>query len=1385
MSDEYPTLGSELPEGFIIDEPSYGTDVPEGFVVESPDVPEGFVIEEPEDEGFFNFSKLGDAFTSGAQLAGTGLAQAVGGLISNREEASPFMEKVESYLPGLRQVIDNTPIFGPGASLLLPSGEGTGTSYGRSLYGAAEDYAQDVRREANINPNSVAGYTQDLLPGVTNTLLATAAPTVGVPLLLGGINYGQNVGRNLADGAEADRARAGASIGSTATALTSTFALPFYQRGGSVVGSALGAGAAEGLTGALEERAQIAGEEYATGRTYSPREVVDRVSRSALLQGLSAGGAAGVRQAGYKLSSRLNKLPDGVDTDVYQQMSDLSEVRAAPRDTSNLFKKPEPIHTELRRVLDLDSNVTDSAANIPQRSGIKLDSTTPRPIPSEGIDTSAVKPEVSKVDRQLIQAQKELQAHTEQKAALAQRVKNEFSRDVEFVDASGEVKTARVVDPIKATPEKIESISNEFTTDLMQESSRAQWDMLADPNTKLTNPDGSLVDALMDPIKEFAQQFRPVKGAKISDPVGAQKFFQSEGAVTSFMPQVLKDVVGGIREGIIFPKTIAGKFKEFLPTFETARLREEAADRNVSEVSKRLMPYFDVVGAGGKSAAKVNKVLEMGRLHSIEGGRETGTRFVMSRENLAQLKIGGERLNPREIRAVMSAREGLDYSFDLLGDSYRRAITEDTSLSPVQKQEQLGKLEGHLQQLYAENYVPLGRQGEYFVTVRDRDGNPAEFLLARSKAEANKMTHKLAKKYPQKEGYSLPERGRFQDADEIGGQLPANLSARLGELDPEAIQGLIKTEQANGRSYPGFQKHLLRARGVPGYSKDFGSSIADYVMNLSRHAAKVEYKGKFKNALEQIDANKQPKLRAYAEKYQNYLNSAKGEWGAARQFLAFNYLGFNLKSAGLNATQSITTTYPLISKYSKGAEYIYGKAWKKSADYIANKNGFAKKNPELSAAIDDAISSGVATAKQLQEMAGYRNSVDGAKSQLQTLSDMSMAVFSTVEQGNRIHAFISGWEAWAGAKKRLKGEALEEFNQRWGKDRKGFAANFVDESQFIYSKTNRPQIARGKVGSLAFTFRTFSGNWIRLLRDNFNWENKQVATRLLATIGAMGGLGALPGYSLLQNIGIAMGNDPKSAIREGVEAASDSELYQSLPEAIKDKLPKNYNVADMLLYGAPILAGYNFSGALSVLQLPDNEQSGWAAASRFMAGAAGDIPARAARAFDRFKTWPGSQTEGIQRALEAVMPEFARNANVASRWYLEEEYTGPRSDALISRPPSLGETIGKGVGFTPTSLALKSEEFQIRKIAKDAYAAAREGVYRSFAKAITDNDPKLWDRMMSEVEQHNLEHPTKPIRLTKKKIMEYLKDPKERAMKYTPKDIRGEVAEKLRRLERD
>lgn len=750
-----------------------------------------------------------------------------------------------------------------------------------------------------------------------------------------------------------------------------------------------------------------------------------------------------------------------------------------------------------------------------------------------------------------------------------------------------------------------------------------------------------------------------------------------------------------------FEETIAKRIPLYKDVVNTSYELEEQKHTNKAELSRNAQPYFLL-----NDKKRVHQFLAAQRIAQSQGKH--------LREDTESLRAKG--WSDQEIQALRSVRDTMNKAADKIREGLLANIPKGSQDNIIQYKKAVDTLID--QHFKSALYVPFSRRGKYYVYAPDykneATGDTGYFSLHESRREARREEVRLIKQGLKVEnGEMRPDNlreGKTIDGDEKRGtsldvftDLDPEVIAKLADVDSDASLALSEITGgalagAKGNKARGFNKHLMKAKLTAGYSEDMERNIAEYLTSLSNwHAVKLS-NPKYNAAIDKLSAAGKTKLAERARWRKNYMQTRKGEMQGYRRFLGLYYLTRPL-SALVNGTQSVTTTQPAIAEHDGyiKAWGTYSKAMANTASYLTNKEHFAK-NKELNGLLKKFSDSGLLDDQNTKELSGRAAGKVRGKAGV-SIEDMLMAGFSAAESLNRHHAFFAGYDI---AKRNgLKGEELEQFTK-----------DFIRKTQFDYTKANRPEMATGKLGAPALTFRLFQGNYARFLIDRMSKAKGgdlkafQALAASLMHMGALGGVAAFPGAREVLKAFEAEGEDPKQYIR---------------------KLPMSESWQDFLLYGGPGAFGYNVSGSIAFGDLaPDIEQGLGAAIIRIVGGVPLDIPQRVGKA-----AWQWLDQDNPDLAIETIAPPAMRALLQTVRWNREASKSlDPRQRGYRTstsqyvageKEPSLEELIWKALGGTPTRLSKEYERLHSERLLVENYRD-NEGYNSKIASAIIKGD---------------------------------------------------------------
>lgn len=673
-------------------------------------------------------------------------------------------------------------------------------------------------------------------------------------------------------------------------------------------------------------------------------------------------------------------------------------------------------------------------------------------------------------------------------------------------------------------------------------------------------------------------------------------------------------------------------------------------------------------------------------------------------------------------------------------------------------------------ELMAEGYAPLSRFGRYTVDVVDASGERQYFGMFETMREANQMRMRMASAFPgaivtsgtmSQEAYKLFQGITPESLEMFGNML--GLSAEGSDAQDKAFQEYLKLAKNNHSSL----KRLIHRKGIAGYSEDVGRVLASFVYSNARQGAGALNAGTMETAINNIP-KEQGELRDVAVGLQGYIRDPQEEGQAVRGMLFAQYLGGSLASAFVNTTQPFTVTLPWLSQFGgmRAAGTQMGRALKDMGT-----KGF-RYEADLAAALHHAEDDGVVSPQEIHQLmaqargAGTLRTGDGTR-----LGDARATAanhwerakvawgqpFALAEQFNRRSTFIAAY--------RLAKEK--------GMDRPAeFARRAVLETQFLYSKANKPKWGRGAVGGTLMTFKTYSISYLELMQRTWNagepGSPERAAGRravgwAVAMLMLMGGAGGLPFMEDLEDLIDGVGQ------LMGYNLSTKQWRKQVLRDALGKELATFMEQGVSGLPGAPI----DVSGRLGMgnlipgtglfLTKPNRERD-----LLEVAGPAGDLVARG------FGAARKALTGDMGGAALEVAPTAVRNAAKGIDMATSGIYKDTKGYKVIDT--TLDEAIAKAIGFQPRSVAEVQESNSFMQRSKSFYVQTSSDIKAQWAQALFEKDEAALGRVRERLADWNRDNPEQPIVVKMpdvwKRVREMGKDRSQRIADTAPKALR-------------
>lgn len=676
-------------------------------------------------------------------------------------------------------------------------------------------------------------------------------------------------------------------------------------------------------------------------------------------------------------------------------------------------------------------------------------------------------------------------------------------------------------------------------------------------------------------------------------------------------------------------------------------------------------------------------------------------------------------------------------------------------------------------ELMRNGYAPLSRFGKYTVDVVDAEGERQYFGMFETMREANEMAAKMRAEFAgakvtqgtmSAEAYKLFA-GITPESMELFGNM-LGLDSEGNEAKDKAFQTYLALAKNNHSAL----KRLIHRKGIAGYSEDVGRVLASFIYSNARQAAGGLNVGTMENAVQGIPKG-EGELKDVAMGLRSYIQDPQEEGQAIRGMLFAQYLGGSIASAMVNMTQPFTVTMPWLSQYTGMAKA--GQQLSRAIKDMATKGKQYEKG--LAEALKHAEDDGVVSPQEIHQLmaqargAGALRVGDGTKlgdarakaaNQWERVKVAWGQPFALAEQVNRRSTFIAAYRT-----------AVEQKIPNPAE----FARTAVLETQFVYSKANKPNWARGAIGGTLFTFKTYSVSYLELMQRMWNAgepgsdarkAGRRAVGWALAMLMLTAGAGGLPfmedAEDLIDGAGQMMGYNVSTA--------------QWRQELMREVLGNE--LADFMEHGLSGLPGapIDVSGRLGMGNLIPGTglfltKQGRERDLLEVVGPAGDLIGRG------FTGAKKALTGDLAGAALEISPLAVRNAAKGADMAASGIYKDTKGYKVIDT--TLDEAIAKAIGFQPRAVAQVQEANSFMQRTKSFYVQTSGEIKSQWAQALFNKDDAALERVRERLNNWNENNPEQRITVKMpdiwKRVREMGKDRTERIADTAPKALRQQM----------
>jgi hypothetical protein len=342
----------------------------------------------------------------------------------------------------------------------------------------------------------------------------------------------------------------------------------------------------------------------------------------------------------------------------------------------------------------------------------------------------------------------------------------------------------------------------------------------------------------------------------------------------------------------------------------------------------------------------------------------------------------------------------------------------------------------------------------------------------------------------------------------------------------------------------------------------------------------------------------------------------------------------------------------------------------------------------------------------------------------------------------------------------------DEIRKAGATDRYTFAKQAVVETQFEYSKVNRPNWARGAVGATLFTFKTFMINYMEFLKRLPSREKALAVGVLFLLSGMSGAPGTDDLDDLIDSIGQKLGYNwnNKAGRHAWLMEAFGKDATNFIERGVSSFLP--IDVSARLGMG-------NIIPGTGILKKSEADKSRDVA--EFF-GPAGSLAKGAFSVFDDVGTG-----KNFGELVRPVMPKAYNDAYQAMDVWQTGYYRDSKGRKVVAAD-SL-DAFAKLTGFQPNAVAEpRRVEFMLAQSA-NMVRVMRADIHELWSRGIAEGDREKVQAAQDMLRTWNEKNRETPIRANLQSIQQRVRAMRmssaERLVKATPKEMRGMVSANL------
>jgi hypothetical protein len=537
------------------------------------------------------------------------------------------------------------------------------------------------------------------------------------------------------------------------------------------------------------------------------------------------------------------------------------------------------------------------------------------------------------------------------------------------------------------------------------------------------------------------------------------------------------------------------------------QVKGEDVAKRMQALPREQLALMDRVLQGEWKNGAHTTLLEQLSEDPIRWQHQPGEAF---RNYLEQLGVNTETEDGERLaQLVLDYKNAIQTQLDSLEQALTEQLADKYANRPLELRGELAKLDAVMSRIRGVPLYPQGRFGDYVVLVKkrvfDEQRLRMKWVVARQQhfesEEARRLAYEKLKAASDKDENLKVVTKNLEPYTSRAIGLPSDLLeqvAATGEFAEDQIEQLadLMTPLRYERLAKKYDAIISQ---VAGAEEDPIRNFTNFIWHNGNYTWKTRMRKEFERALREqssqiralerrrstnpqeiqliadlVDTRRRHK--AIMQKTKDYLLTPPPEWQTARTWVTLAYLGYNVKTAALNATTQINTWAALTTEYGEVAgNKIYAGALRQAAGLWTletradgAEGAEQKRLMELRNLVNMAVQDGVVDQSYAYFLAGQANGFDMARAfkrspggkAARVVLEAGMWPFRMIEKANRWVTLIAFYEAERG-----KGTGVTRAYE--------IAVEKTNLLQNAYTQGNKPDLFRGKKGIL-FMFASYA-----------------------------------------------------------------------------------------------------------------------------------------------------------------------------------------------------------------------------------------------------------------------------------------------------------------------